>query len=834
MNKINLKANRLVIVFGIIILFTVFTRLYDLHDKPLHHDESIHADFALKVYKGKLYSYDPTYHGPFLYYANALIYYMFGVTDSTSRMIPAIFGIMLIILIYGLREEIGIKGVLAASSIVALSPTFTYFSRFLRNDIYVATFMLAGVILFLRYRKTAKPWYLYLFSISIALSFCSKENSFIYALTFLSFIFLYSIYQAIFLRIEDRSFIQEYRIRFQSFTDYLMVKRLEIIQSLTIFVFIYILLYSSFFTNLGGVWDSIFRSFSYWYGQHRIARIPGPFTYYIPKLLLYEIPTIIFSIWATTHFIINRKRENLFYYFLIYWAFSNFVIYSYLQEKVPWLMVHIMLPMVILAGGFLGKLIDEMDKRKFGKISLITFMSLLGVYSLSTNIRLNFHNASNPSEPMIFVQTTRDIKSIAKEIEELSFKFGKDRKFNIIIEDEAAWPLSWYLRGYPVSYPAEIDMVDAPVVITPSENYDRFYPFLNRDYIARKYSLRAWWLVELKEFTWKKFWKFLIYREAFSPIGSTDIIMFVKRDIFSAVKKIEIPKKRKELVLPPHIRPILVKNILSWGSRGRENGEFDEPRAIAVDKEGNIYVVDTQNHRVQSFSSKGRFVRAWGQKGSGEGEFSGLCGIEVDEEGYVYVADTWNHRIQKFTSSGDFVSQFDGGSSGFWGPRDLIIDSKGDIYVVDTGHCMVKKFNKRGKLISQWGKKGDADGEFREPIGIAIDSEGLIYIADTLNQRIQVFDSKGAFKRKWKVYAWYGDKIKEPYIDIRDNSLYLTDSSQSRILKYSIRGEFIKVWGIPGQESGKFNCPIGIAIDRKNYVYIADTFNHRIQKFLIE
>lgn len=834
MNKINLALNRLALIFGIIILFTVFTRLYDLHDKPLHHDESIHADFALKVYTGKLYSYDPTYHGPFLYYANALIYYLFGVTDFTSRMIPALFGIMLVILIYGLREEIGMSGVLAASSLVALSPTFTYFSRFLRNDIYIVTFMLAGIILFMRYRKTEKPRYLYLFSTIIALSFCSKENSFIYGLTFISFIFLYSIYKAIVYRTEDRSFVREYRLRLQSFMESLRAKRVEIIQGLFIFVFIYILLYTSFFTNLEGFWDSIFRSFSYWYGQHRIARIPGPFTYYIPKLLLYEIPTIIFAFWAAMHFIINRKRENLFYYFLIYWAFSNFIIYSYLQEKVPWLMVHMLLPMVILAGGFLGKLIDGIPKRRFHMPFLIAFMVLLGAYSLSTNIRLNLHNASNPSEPMIFVQTTRDVKKIVSEIEELSYRFGKDRKFNMIIQDEAAWPFSWYLRDYPVSYPAEIDIIDAPVVIIPSEDYDRLYPLLKRDYTVRRYSLRAWWLAELKEFTWKKFWKFLIYREAFSPIGSTDIILFVKKDILSPVEKIEIPKKRRELALPPHIRPLLIKNILSWGRRGSQAGEFNEPRGICVDREGNIYVADTKSHRVQRFSSRGRFIKAWGGKGSGEGEFSEPCGIEVDEEGYVYVADTWNHRVQKFTASGDFVSKFDGRTKGFWGPRDLIIDNRGDIYVVDTGHCMVKKFNRRGNLVSQWGKRGDGDGEFREPIGIALDSQGLIYIADTLNQRIQVFDSKGVFKKKWVVYAWYGEKIKEPYIDIKGNSLYLTDSSQARILEYSLDGKFLKAWGKPGKGSGRFNCPIGIVIDKENYIYISDTFNHRIQKFLIE
>jgi len=95
-----------------------------------------------------------------------------------------------------------------------------------------------------------------------------------------------------------------------------------------------------------------------------------------------------------------------------------------------------------------------------------------------------------------------------------------------------------------------------------------------------------------------------------------------------------------------------------WGSRGSGDGEFFRPYDVAVDNSVNVYVADSNNHRIQKFDSNGVFLTKWGSGGSGDGFFFFPFGVTVDSSGNVYVADTYNHRIQKFDSNGVFVTKW--------------------------------------------------------------------------------------------------------------------------------------------------------------------------------
>ena len=127
------------------------------------------------------------------------------------------------------------------------------------------------------------------------------------------------------------------------------------------------------------------------------------------------------------------------------------------------------------------------------------------------------------------------------------------------------------------------------------------------------------------------------------------------------------------------------------------------------DAEGNLYVVDTLNHRVQKFTREGGFLGQWGSYGCGEGEFNMPWGIAVDELGDVYVADWRNDRVQKFSADGGFLMAF--GTSGcgdgqFNRPSGVDVDLHGDIYVVDRGNNRVQLFNEEGRYVQQF--VGDA------------------------------------------------------------------------------------------------------------------------------
>ena len=140
--------------------------------------------------------------------------------------------------------------------------------------------------------------------------------------------------------------------------------------------------------------------------------------------------------------------------------------------------------------------------------------------------------------------------------------------------------------------------------------------------------------------------------------------------------------------------------LAKWDG-SRNIGRLAEPRKLAVDESGNVYVVDSENHRVQVFDSNGIYLRQWGSEGSGEGEFKSPSGLALDESGNVYITELGNHRVQVFDSQGGF--------------------------------------------LRKWGSEGSDDGQFNSPNGIEVDRSGNVYVADTRNNRIQVFDSSGKF-----------------------------------------------------------------------------------------
>src|SRR5690606_23858166 len=95
---------------------------------------------------------------------------------------------------------------------------------------------------------------------------------------------------------------------------------------------------------------------------------------------------------------------------------------------------------------------------------------------------------------------------------------------------------------------------------------------------------------------------------------------------------------------------------LTWGTSGTGNGQFNNPSEVATDSGGNVYVADTNNNRIQKFTSTGTYLTQWGTPGTGNGQFNSPYGVATDSGGNVYVADTNNNRIQKFTSTGTYLT----------------------------------------------------------------------------------------------------------------------------------------------------------------------------------
>jgi len=176
--------------------------------------------------------------------------------------------------------------------------------------------------------------------------------------------------------------------------------------------------------------------------------------------------------------------------------------------------------------------------------------------------------------------------------------------------------------------------------------------------------------------------------------------------------------------------------LTAWGSMGSGTGQFDHPEGVAVDAGGHVFVVDTGNSRIEKFDNGGMFLTAWGSAGGGPGQFnfplSSREGIAVDVNGNVYVVDTGNSRIQKFDNGGTFLTMWGSAGSGggqFDSPTGLAVDANGSVIVTDTGNDRIERFDGSGTLLTTCGGTGFPGG-FDVPRGITVDANGNIFVAD--------------------------------------------------------------------------------------------------------
>ena len=277
--------------------------------------------------------------------------------------------------------------------------------------------------------------------------------------------------------------------------------------------------------------------------------------------------------------------------------------------------------------------------------------------------------------------------------------------------------------------------------------------------------------------------------------------------------------------------------VTKWGSEGSGDGQFNDPHGIAVDADGYVYVADTDNHRVQKFTSSGGFVTKWGSYGSGDGQFKYPEGVAVSADGCVYVSDSSNHRVQKFTSSGTFVTKWGSYGSGdgqFDYSSGVAVDADGYVYVIDALNRRVQKFTSSGTFVTKWGSYGSGDGQFTYPEGVAVSADGCVYVVDRYNRRVQKFTSSGAFVTKWGSYGsgdGQFDYSSGVAVDA-DGYVYVIDALNRRVQKFTSSGTFVTKWGSYGSGDGQFDYPRGIAVDADGYVYVTDEYDHRAQKFV--
>jgi hypothetical protein len=182
-------------LYGLILLVALVTRFINLDFRTLHHDEGVHAWYSWRLFNGEGYVQEPWKHGPFLYHIQAAVFWIFSDSNTTARVSTAIFGVLMCFLPLTLRKELGRWGTLTLSFLLLISPMFLYYSRFLREDIFVAfsTFLFfAGIVRFVD-RPRALWWHVTM--VALAFLICTKAVSFFYIAIFGGFVIAWLCWQ---------------------------------------------------------------------------------------------------------------------------------------------------------------------------------------------------------------------------------------------------------------------------------------------------------------------------------------------------------------------------------------------------------------------------------------------------------------------------------------------------------------------------------------------------------------------------------------------------------------------------------------------------------------
>ncbi len=271
-----------------------------------------------------------------------------------------------------------------------------------------------------------------------------------------------------------------------------------------------------------------------------------------------------------------------------------------------------------------------------------------------------------------------------------------------------------------------------------------------------------------------------------------------------------------------------------WGRRGISDGRFQRPRAIAIDRQDRIYIVD-KTARIQVFDTQGQweFLRGWRTP---DHEIGKPTGMSIGIDGNLLVADTHYFRVLVYSPEGKHVKTLGGtmgqGPGEFGQVTDVVQDSRGNYYVGEKGeYDRIQKFSPRGKFLLQWGGHGSRPGQFVLPQSMAVDRHDNIWVADACNHRIQVFDAEGKFLKMWGSEGSALGQLYYPYdlVLAGDGYVYICEYGNHRVQKFTRDGRSLGCWGAHGRGEGQLHGPWGLVSDSRGKIYVLDSNNHRVQ-----
>jgi len=994
-----LKFSYETLIFAIIILFAILSRLYQLGERVMSHDEINHVYFAWQFFQGSAYSHHPLSHGPLQFHLLVFFYNLFGDTDFSARLHAAVFSIGAVAFLWKYRKYLGRTGALISAGLFVISPFMLYYGRYARNEALVAFFVLVTAWAALRYLDTGKSRYLYILAGASAFHFTTKETSFIFTaqlLLFLGILFIYRVsqkpwknpnFRRVFLILlivtfiligvligfsrvdssgvipgvelpegdasslstpmlisaglaalvfiaafvaliygygwenlrEDRSFgiifllftlifpqlsafpmfwakwpIFEYSTKESiyriasilgpmlliSVAAGILWKRKEWLISAGVFYGIFIFFYSSVFTNIAGIYTGIVGSLGYWLEQQGVERGSQPWYYYIlVEIPMYEYLAALGTLFVAGYgikwmfrkpsqdhrvsdFLIEtelgeelpeKAGEIHMVSFGLFWTATSILAYMVAGEKMPWLTVHIAEPMLLISGWWLGKLIDSIDwhafieKRKW--LSLVLFLILIpssaGLIRVSLGAIQPFQGTDLPQ-----LQATSDFV-ISAGITFLCL-WG-------IISQFKLWKFNEWLNTGVLVFFIVLGVLTIRISILASYiNYNSGKEYLvyahgaqgpkevlkQVEEIAERISGGMDLKVAYDNHSAYPFWWY--FRNYPNQLAYGEAPTRELRDYPVILVGDSNYAKLAPIVGDAYIETEYVRMV--WPNQDYFNLDFyrdylRDPvtRGPMLNALFNIWLnhdygpyaavtgedMSEQNwnpsNKMRMYIRKDVAAQIWG------------FGVPLSEA--QVLVDPYKDKSVEVLPSLTIANL------GLLQPRGIALSNDGTLYIADSGNHRVLHITAEGDLLQEWGAGGDFSSEtgmdvgyFNQPWGVAVDEDGFVYVADTWNHRIQKFTAEGRFVTSW---GFFSNELTDPYgmwgpRDIvldQDGYLLVSDTGNKRISIFDTDGQFIGQIGEAGFLSGQFDEPVGLAISPiTGDLYVADTWNQRMQR----
>lgn len=837
----------------VFIVLTGITRFWGLGMRVTSYDESLHAYYAYLLSIGRGFVHDPMMHGPLLFEATALIDRIFGASDFTARLVPALLGSAIVLVIPRLFQPwLGRKGRWAASGLFLISPYVLYYSRYIRHDLMVITWLLVAVYAVLSYLSERKEWHLYLLAAATALMFATMEITFIY----LALIVLYLIARAmlrnerqwavlrsqpefdlvvvlvtlgaffsspiailflnpIFTRITGQAYIPVANLANQNLAWAagaagvrlwtllaifsiaaavvgLWWGQMRWMRLLAIFLGITIPLYTTFFTNKAGLGTGLIGSLGYWISQQGVDRGSQPVYYFLIVFPFYEYLPVIGGtagmIFAFTHRKLLSETSRLFVSFTAWWAVGLFLALTLAGEKMPWHSTHLTIPFILLTAWWLDEVIE-------------------GAWVQDPRLALRRRASQIVSCAAVIV---------------LALMTAHTAFLTNYVNYDSAREFIDYARGAPGVKEATADIAAIAKQTGAGRNLQIAYD-----------QAVAW------PMTWylREYPNQIFYTDPADPrILQTPVILSGTQD-WTQVDRTTAGNYNRYQVIRIWWSMEDYKN-LTWERIGYALTQAQMRTAL-----WNIFW--TRDYTLYS-QLTGQVMdppRTWPLQDSMhiyirkdvpvQSMHLNLAPFQLAQA--APAVNPYASVAQNLTPTAELQP------AGLNLPRNLVFAPDGSLYILDTGNSRVVKLSKEGSLLFTLGGPPPAGATqaagatvFNQPWGIALDAKGDLYVADTWNYRILKFDGNGRFLLAWGTGGQAAEgpgRLWGPRAIATgpNGNLYITDTGNKRVVVYDPNGKFL--FQFPNSGQAQLNEPVGIAFGPDEKVYVADTWNHRVVVF---